>query len=1059
MERRYFELPISQLEQERSSLKHKLGSAQSVLAGIANPDWVTNQRNLKTPSNSRWGGGLDLQGLTPEDYYSRLAGVIIPIQKTLAATAIPDLKKELGQVSLEANRRQALDNFDAYLQSPSAKLRPHQLEALESLRAHLATGETAGTIVLPGRSGKTYLAAELASVTNLKAVFLSPSRPILKQTEGVIQNLAPDISVTNFYSADKNLRGQVLNTTYQSFVALLEAYEKGELPKELAEYFKPEEIGLLVCDEAHMALGDQRHKIYSKLPQALMIGLTATPHYEQLEGYRKRGMVQEGEKWMDLFIQQIHYMGIEEGMERGICLGADVYLVTTQATVDNIEITQGDYSKAQLERKLNTESRNWLTIAMIAGLDKLPPHIKISEEKRAEIEHIHQQIKDKDGMVIFGLSIAHIEQLAQMLKDASIDSVALAHGQIPEAVRNDLLKNNGRYERGEVKVILTVDLLSFGWDSHKAQVGFFLAPTKSGVKAAQEFYRILTPAPELDKERAIAIQLIDQFQKPNQAPVLIPNIFDPDYVLRGTSTGTQHISRSANSKNGDRPLVTFSGINIEALLEQTRTQDILRTNLTKAPLAEVYTILEGIIQKTAMDYPEVGVLGILQQVAESLPFFIPTIKQQEALQAATSIDSNTASIGKNVIIWINSKTILNALEPFLTDSQEDNDDLVQETLETLIKHLHRLHSSTYPIPQNIHNITTHAASKAVALRENMPVGWVSKQKYKQVKRSIDIALRQTPLGLDKAHIDYLTQTIHEQTGLNKAALKQYITYRNVLTTTEVEEADIETNIELDTKTLLREDLEDALDTLTGHEATVMRLRFGFLDGSYWTLEEIGKEFGVTRERPRQIEAKALRKLRHPSRSKRLAPYLEDEEVNRPIAFFPEGEERFGRIRYFQIPEITPLPPTQPAIEFSEAEQKALYYAGVRNVAGFFVAPPEEIFKEADADLISAAKKVVERLAGVYDPITYLNLRARWDKRQANADLIRFIAYAIKRPDRRETESLYWKEDSVARQYISASEKESWLNWIETSHLFRDLDYVCTIIQEAFQRLQAYLKDK
>lgn len=74
--------------------------------------------------------------------------------------------------------------------------------------------------------------------------------------------------------------------------------------------------------------------------------------------------------------------------------------------------------------------------------------------------------------------------------------------------------------------------------------------------------------------------------------------------------------------------------------------------------------------------------------------------------------------------------------------------------------------------------------------------------------------------------------------------------------------------------LLREQLKTVLDTLTTREARVLKLRFGLDDGKMRTLEEVGSEFGVTRERIRQIEAKALRKLRHPSRSKKLRDYLD-----------------------------------------------------------------------------------------------------------------------------------------------------------------------------------------
>ena len=74
-------------------------------------------------------------------------------------------------------------------------------------------------------------------------------------------------------------------------------------------------------------------------------------------------------------------------------------------------------------------------------------------------------------------------------------------------------------------------------------------------------------------------------------------------------------------------------------------------------------------------------------------------------------------------------------------------------------------------------------------------------------------------------------------------------------------------------TLLREQLEEVLSTLTPREEQVLRMRFGLTDGKPYTLEEVGKEFDVTRERIRQIESKALRKLRHPSRSKKLRDFL------------------------------------------------------------------------------------------------------------------------------------------------------------------------------------------
>ena len=90
----------------------------------------------------------------------------------------------------------------------------------------------------------------------------------------------------------------------------------------------------------------------------------------------------------------------------------------------------------------------------------------------------------------------------------------------------------------------------------------------------------------------------------------------------------------------------------------------------------------------------------------------------------------------------------------------------------------------------------------------------------------------------------------------------------------IPDEDIPAPVEATSHVMLKEQLAEVLETLTPREAKVLQLRFGLIDGRQRTLEEVGREFNVTRERIRQIESKALRKLRHPSRSKRLKDFLE-----------------------------------------------------------------------------------------------------------------------------------------------------------------------------------------
>jgi len=173
-------------------------------------------------------------------------------------------------------------------------------------------------------------------------------------------------------------------------------------------------------------------------------------------------------------------------------------------------------------------------------------------------------------------------------------------------------------------------------------------------------------------------------------------------------------------------------------------------------------------------------------------------------------------------------------------------------------------------------ITRAIADQARTIR--IPVHMIeTMNKFKRTERKLEQELERTPtseeiakeMGIEPEKAKEIVKISQDTTSIETpvgkeedSRLKEFIP----------DEASM-SPFEFASHELLKGQLEEVLDTLNPRERKVLELRFGLKDGRTRTLEEVGKEFGVTRERIRQIEAKALRKLRHPTRSKRLRDYL------------------------------------------------------------------------------------------------------------------------------------------------------------------------------------------
>lgn len=173
-------------------------------------------------------------------------------------------------------------------------------------------------------------------------------------------------------------------------------------------------------------------------------------------------------------------------------------------------------------------------------------------------------------------------------------------------------------------------------------------------------------------------------------------------------------------------------------------------------------------------------------------------------------------------------------------------------------------------------ITRAIADHARTIR--IPVHMIETiNKFKRIQRKLEQELERPPkpeevakeMGIDPDKANEIIKISQEPTSIETPVGKEEDSKLKEF----IPDLDIESPFEAASYELLKGHLEEVLQTLNPREQKVLELRFGLKDGRPRTLEEVGKEFGVTRERIRQIEAKALRKLRHPSRSKKLRDYL------------------------------------------------------------------------------------------------------------------------------------------------------------------------------------------
>lgn len=887
----------------------------------------------------------------------------------------------------EAIRVVALNNLEWTLRQPEKvdKLWEHQLLMLWAVRGFLAAGHIAGYMSEPTGVGKSAVIIKLAEALGLRTLILSPTQQILDQTFEAAKQFAPQLQITNYDARGKDLSGQTVNTTYQSALSLLENNHEEDVKK----CFDPNDIQLVLCDEAHLGLGEIRHTIYRRFPNALFIGLTATPHFTPIEGFIERGLVDPSEPWVGLFRNEIHQMPLEEAIEREILCNLDIYTIKTNITVPDITITpqpqigEKDYSQKDLERYFTTKARNALAIGMITG--KIPPDVRPTQEQEKTIQAIFEQIQGK-RIAVFCVSINHAEELALQLKQRGITAAAV-HSRIPSHVRTRILQ---AHKTGEIQVVLGVDILRIGWDSPKTEAGIYLRPTYSGIVKVQELGRILRPSEKSGKTKALAVEVVDTFTKRVQSPILIPNIFDPEYVLRGTQIGTIPGKTQAYKVKAE-PKIAFYGMDVGSILETAHSQELLRKRLKSATLTETHQIIYDFLAEMQKQKPDVTTYELFQALSEQLPLRIPQEVYERSLQSITSLDSNIQNLGKRVLLWLHAKTLLEIVDSLFfegVDPEEERDEMLHTALVAVQDKILRLQPGRKITAPSIHSSAKGAILDYLAKRDGVPIEIaqypISRLLVQIIKKEIEAGEKLSTAKLN----DFITD-LQQETGCPRKRLESFVASLMAYAALNRQEDILEEGPYQKTEQkALEKDVDQVLSTLTNRERRVVESVFGLAGSSEMSLEETGKFFGVGKERVRQIRDRALRHLHHPKRSGLLKVYEDGPEQDLPIAWGgsipniglkspsvpaqvpPEEAQKavVGRGLQLELKSTGDISLNIDHFNIEERAKKQLLDLGIVHIGNLFTIPTDELLTrwgENKTGLIQILKEVQEVLEKTY----------------------------------------------------------------------------------------------
>lgn len=301
------------------------------------------------------------------------------------------------------------------------------------------------------------------------------------------------------------------------------------------------------------------------------------------------------------------------------------------------------------------------------------------------------------------------------------------------------------------------------------------------------------------------------------------------------------------------------------MIPETRS----RASFRQAPIEEINAYFESRIAKIIQDNPQIRMYRLFQAMTNEMSQRIPNETQQAAFQALASPDSNTQTIGKKVFLFLNARQLLSAVDYFsLTDDPDEKEDLLQEAISVTLEKI------SEPKEDNMTNVISTVRAGLLnytAQKYDIPRSLIATPAFKVLLATIEEVLGYGTRRLSTNEVKGLASELSKEGGVPESNLKDYIMYRiHRIATSTVNEPEEEAET-----TDLKERIENVTSSLTQRERRVLVLRFGLEGGKEETLEQTGTEFDLSHERIRQIELKALRKLRHPSRSNQLRDYADE----------------------------------------------------------------------------------------------------------------------------------------------------------------------------------------